>query len=162
MRRIKSWLAATGVLVTAAGTTGCSHFEQLFVVNRSNGPLTIVATASTWQSITTGEQLCGWSGPTHQPPPEFKGIEASRVRSDFVARDEFTKTVASTFDEPSCSVRLVIGPGLAVVVWDSSNYRRDPFLTKLVLGDPGVVVDGRDVLARFKKRSRAVYVFDYR
>jgi hypothetical protein len=166
-RQMKDWArlsrltVMTGLFAAVVGTSGCSYFEQFFVVNSSPGPLTVIAAASVYPHAETGERICAWSFPG-QPPTEFKGIEASRLRKDYIPWNQFSKSAIRSFDGPSCSVHVTVEPGTAVLVWSSSNGRRTPFLTTLTLGERGEVIEGRDLTGRFRKRSRAVYVLEHK
>jgi hypothetical protein len=150
-----------GMLTAALATSGCSYFEQFFIVNGSDVPVTVVATASVYPHADTGARICSWSFP-QQPPTELRGIDASRLRSDYVPFDQLGQTAAVDFDERSCSVRVTIEPGVAVLAWSSSNGQRWRFLTAVTLGERGAVVEGNDLLKRFRKRSRAVYMLQYK
>jgi len=69
---------------------------------------------------------------------------------------------SATFDEASCSIRVDIGPGLALLLWETSNGRRSEFLTRISMGDSGQrVIEGPEVWKQFKRLSSAVYVIGY-
>ena len=159
-RRQQSGLLVAVVIATMT-MSACSYFEQFFIINKTEVPNSVIAVGSVWRSVETGERLCSWTS-HRSPPTQIDGIEASRVRSDYIPIKELDRPTAATFDDPSCSVRMTIEPGIALLVWESSNGRRSDFLTRVTLVEQNEAVEGADLLKLFRKRSRAVYVLEHK
>ena len=153
----RTCLKLAAVIAAAIATNACSYFEQFFIINTSGKPLTIVASASIWHTVDS-ERRCAWTW--SNPPTALPAIDASRVGKDYIPHDKFTTQLAVSVDDDSCSVRLTIAHGLALLAWNSSNGRRSPFLTSVTFGEEGFA--GSELVKRFRKRSRAVYVLEFR
>ena len=152
-------LIAACLAAGAFAFAGCSYPEQFFIVNRATKPLVIVATADVWTHADTGAPTCAWYVVGRAPLP-LRAATADRLGRDPLQWDEMTDVGDSTFDKGRCSVRATVAPSSAVLIWQTSNGRRDPFLTGLTLGEAGDTLDKAELLGRFRQRSRSVYVLE--
>jgi hypothetical protein len=152
-------LIAVSLAAGAFVTGGCSYPEQFFIVNGWATPLLIVASADVYPHAETGARICSWSVHGRSPIP-LRRISANRLRRDYVPWDDMSDITASTFDESACSVRAIVEPGTAVLVWGTTNGMRDPFLASMKVGESGETLGKAELLKRFRKRSSAIYVFE--
>ena len=158
-RRTASMFVLTVGVGCITAAAGCSYREQFFVINSSARSLAITATATVYKNVNTGEPICSW---VWEDKP-LRVVAAASVGRAYVPYQAMTTEPGTVFDAASCSVRVSVGPGSAVLLWETANGRRSEFLTKIVFADAGREVGYTDDLPnRFEKRSSAVYVLEYR
>lgn len=145
-----------GLVVLAS--TACSFPEQFFILNRSLKPVVIVATADVYPHAETGAPVCAWS-PRGQSPLPLKKVPAERLGRRTVGLGDKADVVGATFDEQTCSVTTTVEPASAVGIWGSINRSRIPFLSSIKIGEKETL-SKTELLKRFEKRSRFVYVLE--
>ena len=149
------WRRGAGVLIAALLAAACSWSEQFFVVNKTQDPIELVAHATVYPQHATGKPICTWLWQRTSVTP-LLWVRAKDLTNHAVPDDQFTEVTTSSFDEASCSVRVTIDPGVALLLWTGRNGQRDTFLTKLTTGD-GKVIEGKKVVKSFRRRSMSVY-----
>jgi len=152
---VSGWLRCFVVVTAAVLAAACSWQEQFFVVNKTSKPIELVAHATIYPHYATGLPICTfrWQG---DPVTPLWSIPAKELTNHIPPYDQLKHVSASSFDEDSCSVRVTVEPGAAVLLWIGRNGQRDQFLTKLTTGD-GKVIEGKKVVSSFRRRSISVY-----
>jgi hypothetical protein len=107
-------LLRIGALVVASTLLSCSYQTTFFVANASSSPLRVVAAldpqlvGAEWCLLEPGKFFLG---PAIVEPLAMKNWKSARIDRN-----------AIQFNPATCSIELVLLPGMALALWSASGY----------------------------------------